>query len=79
VHQLCPGGGADGTSYGDTGLSASTTYRYRVRAVDAAANLSGYSNVGEATTDAAPPTPSGLVGAWAFGEGSGATTGRCVG
>ena len=63
-----------GTSYSDAGLSASTTYRYRVRAVDAATNLSGYSSVAEATTDAAPPAPSGLVGAWAFGEGSGTTT-----
>jgi chitodextrinase len=62
------------TSYSDTGLSPSTTYRYRVRAADAAGNLSAYSPVAEATTVAAPPTPSGLVGAWAFGEGAGSTT-----
>jgi chitodextrinase len=62
------------TSYSDTGLSPSTTYRYRVRAADAAGNLSAYSAVAEATTGAAPPTPSGLVGAWAFGEGAGTTT-----
>jgi chitodextrinase len=62
------------TSYSDTGLSPSTTYRYRVRAVDAAANLGGYSTVAEATTGVAPPAPSGLVGAWAFGEGTGTTT-----
>ena len=31
------------TAYGDTGLAASTTYRYQVRAVDASGNLGGYS------------------------------------
>ena len=44
----------------------STTYRYRVRATDAASNLSGYSNIATATTPAAPDTqaptaPSGLT------------------
>ena len=63
-----------GTSFNDTGRSPSTTYRYQVRAADAAGNLSAYSAVAEATTDAAPPTPLGLVGAWAFGEGAGTTT-----
>ena len=33
---------ATGTTYGDTGLSASTSYSYRVRATDAAGNLSPY-------------------------------------
>ena len=32
-------------SYSDTGLTAGTTYRYRVRATDAAANLSAYSSI----------------------------------
>ena len=55
-----------GTSYSDTGLVAATTYRYRVRAVDAAGNLSGYSLVASATTelppDLQPPTvPAGLT------------------
>jgi chitodextrinase len=63
-----------GTAYSDSGLSASTTYRYRVRAVDASGNLGGYSNLAEATTGAAPPPPAGLVGAWAFGEGIGTST-----
>jgi glucose/arabinose dehydrogenase len=63
-----------GTSHSDTGLSPSTTYRYRVRAVDPSGNFSGYSGVAEATTDAAPHTPPGLVGAWAFSEGAGMTT-----
>ena len=39
-----------GTSYSDTGLTAGTTYLYRVRAIDAAGNLSGYSNTANVTT-----------------------------
>jgi glucose/arabinose dehydrogenase/chitodextrinase len=62
------------TAYSDTGLAPSTTYRYRVRAIDASGNFSGYSAVAEATTAAAQPTPPGLVGAWAFAEGNGTTT-----
>ncbi|PJE64651.1 MAG: hypothetical protein COU90_02305 [Candidatus Ryanbacteria bacterium CG10_big_fil_rev_8_21_14_0_10_43_42] len=38
------------TNYSDTGLSANTTYRYRVRAVDAAGNISAYSNSAEDIT-----------------------------
>jgi fibronectin type 3 domain-containing protein len=37
------------TSFGDTGLTPSTAYQYRVRAENSA-GLSGYSNVGTATT-----------------------------
>ena len=37
-------------SYNDTGLTASTSYSYRVRATDAANNLSNYSNTASATT-----------------------------
>lgn len=40
----------NGTSYSNTGLSRNTTYRYRVRAVDAAGNLSGYSAIASAKT-----------------------------
>jgi fibronectin type 3 domain-containing protein len=61
-------------AYGDTGRSASTTYRYRVRAADGMGNLSGYSNVVEAATGSGQGSPPGLVGAWAFGEGMGSTT-----
>jgi fibronectin type III domain protein len=39
-----------GTTYNDTGLAANTSYSYRVRATDAAGNLSPYSNVTSATT-----------------------------
>jgi hypothetical protein len=41
-----------GTSHNNTGLIASTIYRYRVRAADAAGNLSGYSSIASATTPA---------------------------
>src|SRR5271168_3693201 len=42
-----------GTTFDDTGLSASNSYSYRVRATDASGNLSAYSNVASATTSAA--------------------------
>ena len=45
-----------GTAYTDTGLTASTSYSYRVRARDAAGNLGPYSNVASATTMAPAPT-----------------------
>ncbi len=43
------------TSFGDTGLNASTSYTYRVRASDAVGNLSGYSNVATGATAASGP------------------------
>ena len=53
-------------NFSDSGLTASTSYGYRVRATDAAGNLSTYSNTASATTqvgpDTTPPTaPTGLV------------------
>jgi chitodextrinase len=45
-----------GTSLGDNGLAASTSYSYRVRARDAAGNLSGYSNIASATTQSSTTT-----------------------
>src|SRR5207249_4281577 len=54
-----------GTTYTDTGLSPSTSYTYRVRAVDAAGNLGAYSNSAGATTPAAgdtqPPSAPGTL------------------
>jgi PKD repeat protein len=47
--------GQNATSYQDTGLSGSTTYRYQVRASNSGGN-SDYSNIAEATTPA-PPSP----------------------
>jgi RHS repeat-associated protein len=38
------------TTFADTGLTAATSYSYRVRAADGAGNLSGYSNIASATT-----------------------------
>src|SRR6185369_7531418 len=43
-------------SFNDTGLTASTSYTYRVRATDAAANLGPFSPTATATTQAAPDT-----------------------
>ncbi|MCG3116451.1 MAG: DUF1565 domain-containing protein [Candidatus Manganitrophus sp. SA1] len=52
------------TTFNNTGLSAGTPYRYRVRAADAAGNLSGYSNIVTIVTldTTAPTIPSGLSG-----------------
>jgi len=43
-------GGSSVTNYTNTGLAALTTYRYRIRASDAAGNVSAYSAVAQATT-----------------------------
>ena len=53
-------------TFNDTGLTASTSYSYRVRATDAAANLSAFSSTATASTlaspDITPPTaPSNLT------------------
>jgi hypothetical protein len=45
------------TAYSSTGLTASTSYGYQVRASDAAGNLSLYSNIATATTLTATPSP----------------------
>src|SRR5215467_10643569 len=55
-----------GTSFTDSGLSASTTYSYRVRATDVAGNASPFSATASATTKAsvdttAPTSPTNLV------------------
>ena len=63
-------GTSSGTTYDNPGLTAGTTYQYRVRAEDARGNLGGYSSVVSATTSA---VSSGLVGAWGFNEDAGAT------
>jgi hypothetical protein len=55
--------GPDATGYADTGVASSTTYSYRVRAVNGAGS-SPYSNVASATTSAAasvPAAPSNLT------------------
>ena len=52
--------GANVKIYWDTGLSASTTYTYRVRAYNAGGN-SDYSNTASATTLTLPAKPSNLT------------------
>ena len=89
IVERCQGGGCSnfaslpgsptGTAYTDTGLSPNTTYRYRVRAVDAASNLSGYSNIAGATTQSGGSAPPGLVAAYAFDEGYGKHAFGCSG
>jgi cellulose 1,4-beta-cellobiosidase len=59
-------GSPTGTSFTDTGLSASTAYSYTVKAVDAAGNVSAASSAVSATTSAAsdttaPSAPTGLT------------------
>jgi chitodextrinase len=54
-------GTSTGTTFSDTGLTAATAYSYRVRAGDAAGNLSAYSGVATATTAAVPPPPPAFV------------------
>jgi len=44
-------------NFGDTGRTAGTSYSYRVRATDAAGNLSAYSNSATATTTTAATAP----------------------
>jgi fibronectin type 3 domain-containing protein len=58
-----------GTTYIDAQLATATNYSYRVRATDAAGNLSNYSNIASTTTFS-PPT-AGLVAAYGFETGTG--------
>jgi chitodextrinase len=52
-----------GLTYSDTGRTAATTYRYRVRAVDGSGNLGAYTSIVDATTPATDSTnPSAVSG-----------------
>ncbi len=61
-----------GTSYIESGLAAGTTYRYRVRATDAAGNLGPYSAIASATAptaaDTTPPSVPGNLTSTATGS-----------
>jgi chitodextrinase len=59
-------------SYTDAGLTANTTYSYRIRAVDGALNRSNYTSISATTGGGTPAT--GLIAAYAFNEASGTTT-----
>jgi chitodextrinase len=61
------------TNYTDTGLTAGTTYRYKVIAVDGANNVSDDSNLISATTQTLPSVSAFLMAAWNFNEGAGTT------
>ncbi len=55
-------GTVTGTTFNSTGLAPVTTYSYRIRATDAAGNLSPYSTVASATTLSPPDiTPPSVV------------------
>jgi chitodextrinase len=62
-------GSSPSPAFADSTVAASTSYRYRVRAVDAESNLSTYSNIATATTpavpDAEPPSAPGTLTATA--------------
>jgi hypothetical protein len=62
-----------GTTYSDTGLAGTTSYSYRVIAVDASGNASGASATTTVTTPDAPAVPAGLVAAYNFDAGAGST------
>ncbi|MFC4006137.1 LamG-like jellyroll fold domain-containing protein [Nonomuraea purpurea] len=70
-------GSSPTTTFTDAGLAAGTYY-YRVRAVDAAGNLSPFSNEVSATVTALPTNP-GLVAAYGMNEGTGTTVGDSSG
>ena len=55
------------------GMLATLTPGDRVRAVDAAGNLSPYSTTVSATTPTGPVPPAGLVAGYSFDAGSGTT------
>jgi YD repeat-containing protein len=80
IVQRCNGVGCNGfapiasvssVSYADTGLCASTAYRYRVLAVDSGGDMSAASNVASAQT----PSGSGSNGCSNGGSGSGGSGG----
>jgi fibronectin type 3 domain-containing protein len=62
-----------GTTYTDTALTASTSYTYQVRAIDAANNPGPYSNTASTTTMSNDDVPVPPVAAYSFDEGSGST------
>lgn len=80
IERVGPGGGAfvqvgttTGTSYVDSSVIGSSSYNYRVKAIDNAGNLSTYSNIVSVTTatpDTTPPTQPGTLSAPSVSSGS---------
>ncbi len=71
--QIATAPGSYPYSYSDGGRASSTTYYYRVRAVNSA-GTSGYSNIASATTNAPPPPPSGSWQSIDIGTGTAGQT-----
>ena len=65
-------------NYADTGLLSTTSYSYRVQAIDTAGNTSAFSNTATATTQAGqePTAPSNLSAAAASGNQISSELGR---
>ena len=61
---------ATATTFGNTGLATGVTYSYRVRATDAAGNLSGYSNTATVTLESASTGAAALIGSIAASTAS---------
>ncbi len=67
-----------GTSYTDTGLAASTTYSYTVKAYDAAGNASPASNTAAVTTSASGGGGSGTIDSTKWYTVVNTNSGKCV-
>ncbi len=65
-----PVGTTTGTTFSDAGLTANSTYRYQVQAVDWDGNQSAFSSAAAVITPAGNPA---LVAAYGFNEGTGNT------
>jgi len=64
-------GSAAATAFNDATINGDTIYNYRLAAVDASGNTSGYSTVATVTSLPGPSLPVGLVAAYGFNEGAG--------
>ncbi|WP_405786111.1 fibronectin type III domain-containing protein [Streptomyces sp. NBC_00138] len=81
-YQVWRGGGqvgtASGTSFTDSGLSASTSYSYTVKAVDAAGNVSAASNTVTVTTSSSGGGGTGPIDTAMWYTVKNTNSGKCV-